>query len=164
MDDLDTQVSLKALAANVLLPIAAITAVNTLVFGLGWNMASGPALPGLLFPVLPGWLVGVVWTCLFAMMGAARWRIRRARGSSGRASRDWLIRLMALCCAYPFYTLGLSNEIIGFAGNIATIIVAWVAFAKLRMVSQLAALAPASVAAWLCFATIYIVDEQRWWW
>jgi tryptophan-rich sensory protein len=127
------------LAVFVLLPVA----LNGVIFGLGWDRASGPE-PG----IPPGWVVGSLWVALFAAMGVARWSLLRAgRGGAGGVSL-----LAFLCLLYPLYTTGLSNDRVGLVGNVLTAVVG--VFVAVTAVgrSRTAGGCIAAVCAWLMYA------------
>lgn len=151
---------LLSLIANVVAPLVAVSAVNVLIVAAGWNddsrMPDGPTTPD-----LPGWFVGAIWTCLFLMMGAARWRIAKVSSDSAQEARAWIIGLMVFCCFYPIYTMGLSNRVLGLLGNAATAAVALVVSRKLWAVSRIAVFAPAAVVAWLVIASFTIIEQAH---
>jgi tryptophan-rich sensory protein len=125
--------------------------------GLGGNLAVFILLPvalnGAIRGVPPGWVVGVLWTLLFAGMGIARWLLVR----EGSVDVDWRVAesvslLAFLCLLYPLYTAGLRDLRVGEVGNIATavvaIAVAWLAGRQ----SRGAGLCCCAVALWLAYA------------
>jgi pimeloyl-ACP methyl ester carboxylesterase len=98
---------------------------------------------------------------LFAGLGMVR-GIMETDGSPAarRASRAVVILLIA-CSSYPFYTCGLRNQIMGLAGNIATMAVAvWVCM-QIGAARRLLVIAPLAVAAWVAFATFALINEAR---
>lgn len=97
------------------LPLAAVLAVNAIVFSRHWNR-DGAAAPSFLKP--PGWLVGGVWVVLFILMGQSVRLIRRVPPNKSKPLVRLIIGLMLLCLAYPFYTGGLKYNGIGLAGNL----------------------------------------------
>lgn len=106
----------RGLLANAGAFTATCLATNGLIFGLGWNAGSSAGTAPL---IPPGPVVGVVWTMLFAGMGAARWAYLRDAGERG-----WQVyvptALAAMCLAFPFYTAGLSDERVGYVGTVVT--------------------------------------------
>ncbi|WP_298170913.1 TspO/MBR family protein [Novosphingobium sp.] len=116
-----------ALAVNVGLLIAATIAINGFLFAIGWARPSGRQMP----MIPPGAVVGLIWTVLLGLMGAARWSYVRGSGDSGW--RSWTpYMLAALCIAYPFYTGGLQRNDAAFWGTVVTLIVAVAVMLVLR--------------------------------
>ncbi|KUR72380.1 hypothetical protein AQZ52_03730 [Novosphingobium fuchskuhlense] len=115
-----------ALAVHVGLLLAVTIAINGFLFAIGW------ARPGRQMPMIPpGAVVGLVWTVLLGLMGAARWVYVRGSGDSGW--RSWTpFALAALCIAYPFYTGGLQRNAAAFWGTVLTLIVAVAVMLVLR--------------------------------
>ncbi len=115
-----------ALAMNVAVLIVATIAINGFLFASGW------ATPGTRMPMIPpGAVVGLIWTVLLGLMGAARWSYVRASGDSGW--RSWTpFALAALCIAYPFYTSGLQRGEAAFWGTAITLVVAVAVMLVLR--------------------------------
>ncbi len=134
-----------SLAANVALSVGAALVVNAVIFGLQFLGAAGDPLGP------PGWLVGLVWTVLFALFGAARWKLQAP--ANGTAARFWLVGFAILCLSYPFYTLGLSNRSVGVAGNVLTGLAAILLLRRIWPASPTAAFLVAPVVPWLVFAT-----------
>ncbi len=108
----------------------------------------------------PGWVIGVVWTFLFAGLGIARWLVLDA--ADGRVRNSTLVFLLLLfCLAYPAYTAALKSLSVGLAGNLATILAAlWVA-RRIHQASRGASYLVLGVAAWVSFATILILEQMR---
>jgi tryptophan-rich sensory protein len=108
----------------------------------------------------PGWVIGVVWTFLFAGLGVARWLVGNA--DDGRVpSSQWVFLFLLFCLAYPVYTSTLRSLTAGLAGNVATILAAlWVAY-RIRRASRVASSLVLAVAAWVSFATILVIEQLR---
>ena len=116
-----------ALFANVAVLLAATIAINGFLFAIGWARASGRQMP----MIPPGAVVGLIWTVLLGLMGAARWVYVRGSGDSGW--RSWTpFALAALCIAYPFYTGGLQRNGAAFWGTVLTLIAAVIVMLILR--------------------------------
>jgi tryptophan-rich sensory protein len=115
-----------ALFANVAVLLVATFAINGFLFAAGW------ASPGRHMPMIPpGAVVGLIWTVLLGLMGAARWVY--VQGSGDHGWRSWTpYALAALCIAYPFYTGGLQRNQAAFWGTIATLIAAVAVMLVLR--------------------------------
>ncbi|WP_292928647.1 TspO/MBR family protein [Novosphingobium sp. PASSN1] len=116
-----------ALAMNVTVLIVATIAINGFLFAIGWARPSGRQMP----MIPPGAVVGLIWTVLLGLMGAARWVYVRGNGDAGW--RSWTpFALAALCIAYPFYTSGLQRNDAAFWGTVVTLIVAVAVMLVLR--------------------------------
>ena len=110
---------MRGLAANLVVFVGLPVVLNGVIFGLGWNRASGPNVG-----IPPGWFVGSMWVVLFAGMGLARWLLLRA--ATGRAEQrrvEWVSLLAFLCLLYPLYTVGLRDDRVGLVGNVVTAVV-----------------------------------------
>jgi len=114
------------LAANVAVLLTATTAINGFLFAVGW------ATPGRQMPMIPpGAVVGLIWTVLLGLMGAARWLYVRQSGD--RSWRSWTpYALGTLCIAYPFYTNGLQRNAAALWGTAVTLVAALVVMLVLR--------------------------------
>jgi tryptophan-rich sensory protein len=116
----DSNPRLRSLVANLALFLVPVLLLNGVIFGLGWDRSS-VALPGL----PPGWFVGGLWVLLFVGMGVARWLlVRRGVERGDRRAASGVELLGFLCLIYPLYTVGLSHDRIGLAGNVVTLLVA----------------------------------------
>lgn len=108
----------------------------------------------------PGWVIGVVWTFLFILLGTARWLLIKHADRPFQATR-WVWILLLFCAAYPIYTSGLRNLAVGLGGNFATAALAvWVAL-RIRKTSLLAAGLVSTVALWVTFAGFLIVEQMK---
>ena len=148
---------LRAATRDAAIAIAAVLGVNGIVFGLGFSGTTDRA--GEMTSV-PGWLIGAVWTGLFALFGAAH-GLLRALGPRTRTACHRLRWFGAFCLAYPFYTLGLSNQIIGLAGNAVTAIAALAVIRAALRESRLAGALITPVLPWLGFASWLSVYSWR---
>lgn len=134
----------KELIANIAWAVGVAVITNVIVFANGWNTGPNEARPSL---APPGYVIGIIWTVLFACMGAARFLVRSTRLA------HWIVGLIAFCLAYPFYTSGLESNAIAMAGNLATIaLAAWIAL-RARSISPRASALIGAVAAWVCYAS-----------
>jgi tryptophan-rich sensory protein len=107
------------LIANVAVLLGVTIAINGFLFAVGW---AGAATDARRMPMIPpGWMVGLIWTVLLALMGAARWLYVRITGDSGWRSWSPFV-LAAVCIAYPFYTNGLQPGAPAFWGTVLTIV------------------------------------------
>lgn len=134
---------LSSLGANLAVFVLVPAALNGVIFGLGWSKAAGvePGLP-------PGWVVGGIWLLLFALMGAARWRLLLA----GQGRTEWVTVVAVLCLLYPLYTAGLSNMRVGEIGNVLTLVVAIVVTASSWRRDLRAGVLLLPLCAWLIYA------------
>ena len=128
--------------------------LNVVIFSLGWDQDD---VPGTLSP--PGASIGAIWVVLFALMSVARWRLAETGTIRGDEARQRVDVLLANCALYPFYTVGLSSQILGLAGNIVTLWLAgWTLCGAMR-VSRAAVLCVLPVIPWVAFATVGVVQE-----
>ena len=139
---------MRGLAANLVVFVGLPVVLNGVIFGLGWDRASGPNVG-----IPPGWFVGSMWVVLFAGMGLARWLLLRA--ATGRAEQrrvEWVSLLAFLCLLYPLYTAGLRDDRVGLVGNVVTAVVgiAVAVFAWRRV--RAAGVWVLAVCAWLVYA------------
>ena len=141
-----------SLALHVLATILITVAVNGLVFGLGWaGAAPDAARNNWLLP--PGWVVGTVWLVLLALVAVAYWLLASADDRRGKTLAPWLLALIAVCLAYPFYTFGFRSIAMEMIGNVVTIAGAAVLTVLALRSSRLAAGLICLVVIWVSYAT-----------
>ena len=144
------------LSANIAFAVGIAGLGNGIIFALCWN-GDGP---GKTLPSFqpPGWVIGAVWTALFAAMGTARWAaIRDAVALGHRHAARPITVLIFACFAYPYYTLGFRSVEIGLAGSIATMLAATFIAWRLIGLSRPAALFVLPTALWCAFATVLLI-------
>lgn len=143
------------LAANIGLAVGLALLGNGIIFAFGWN-GDGP---GKQLPSFqpPGWVIGAVWTGLFAAMGAARWLAARSRHGIDRRNTRLITALILVCFAYPYYTLGFRSVEIGLAGSIATMLFSTFIVWRIAGQSRLAAAFILPTALWCAFATVLLI-------
>jgi tryptophan-rich sensory protein len=136
------------LIANIAIALGIVLALNGLIFGLGWQGSSAHT-PSF---VPPAAVIGGVWVVLFLFMALARWELNR--GAAQRSDKAGLIVLFIGCAAYPFYTAGLSSDIVGEAANLALLVLTGqLATSYARRLPRAAAwLVPLLL--WLSFASV----------
>lgn len=148
----------RGLALNIGVALGAVLLTNLLILLFNPSQMTTPAETYRFEP--PGWVIGLVWTLLFAALGLSRWLILGTRVGQTKGA-DWIVLLLLLCAAYPFYTLGLRSPVMGLIGNAVTCVFAlWVAN-RVRQRSVTAAWLISSVAAWVAFASVLIVEQLR---
>lgn len=136
---------------NMAAAVGLALACNALVFGFGWNQTDVRPTPAY---APPGYVVGIVWTLLFAAMGAARWHVLTRMTPLRFRHARLIVWLILFCAAYTFYGLAPESRIPGFIGNLVTIpFGAWVAW-TVRASSPPAALLVGLVPLWVIYATI----------
>jgi tryptophan-rich sensory protein len=142
-----------------LLPVLAFTGAclvgNGVIFALGWDSGARP-LPQPWFAP-PGWVIGVVWLVLFALMGLVYGRLRQVKSSTSRT----MIALAAACLAYPLYTGGLQNGLVGLIGNIVTLAVTLGLMGYLKRIDRRSAVLLVPMTVWLVFASILTATILR---
>lgn len=143
------------LAANIGLAVGLALLGNGIVFFFGWN---GDA-PGKQIPSFQpaGWVIGAVWTALFAAMGAARWLTARSRHGIDRRNTRLITALILASFAYPYYTLGFRSVEIGLIGSLATMLLAATIAWRIAGQSRLAAALILPTALWCGFASILLI-------
>lgn len=145
---------LTSLAANLTLFVGGCLIANALIFGFGSSTST--ARPG----DPPGWLVGTAWTLWFALFGVAHWLLS-GEGSQFARARTGIEILAVLCLLYPIYTMGLSNRVIGLAGNVVTALVTAGLVWWLWPLNRQAALLVSPVVPWLVFASWTILRATK---
>jgi len=101
---------------------AATLVLNGLIFSLGLNDRPMATAEGVL---PPGYVIGTVWSLLFAAMGAAYWRVARRPAHIWPGSVQPQLQVLAFagfCLAYPVFTLGFSVGALVVAGNLVCIV------------------------------------------
>jgi tryptophan-rich sensory protein len=152
------------LIQNVLLMYGILVVVNIPAPFLGLVFENERAGQRLWFEP-PGWIIPIVWFCLFTMLGTARYILTKAAGNhSGEYA---IIGLSVLCATYAYYTLGLSQLTgisslwFGLWGNIvvviATLIVCWYTYSR----SFPATVLIAPIVLWTIFATFIVVGKLK---
>jgi len=148
-----------AILTNLGLALMLVCVENLLIFSdIGFSSAGTNG--GDLVGPIPGWIIGVIWTALFGSLGVARGIIVADGSDAARGAACAVLILLAACAAYPFYTLGLNNKLIGLFGNIITLCLAAWATVRLWSVRPFAATAPLAVFGWVAFATLSLIDER----
>ncbi len=145
------------LVANLVVVVGGVLAVNGLIFGLGWGDRGGAERVSALTP--PGWVVGVVWTGLFALLAVARWRLA---GPASQGGRGWVTGLIVFCLAYPFYALAPNSMRNAFLGSLGTIALAGLVTWRVWPISRSAAACVLPVVPWVVFATGTILADWGW--
>ena len=133
---------------NAAAAVLVAAAVNGLIGALGLNGPDESLREPAFAP--PGWFIGGMWVALFALMGAARWAAVR---DGDRRGGWWIVGLLAICVAYPFYTSGF-DLVPSMTGNVVTLVAAVALALRLRRTSRTAALLIAPTAAWVAFACV----------
>jgi tryptophan-rich sensory protein len=145
------------LAVNLAIAVAVAALANGFVYFM--NPAEDLAPPTGVFQP-PGWVIGLVWVCLFVFLGTARWLLLRD-GDLALHGTVWVWLLLLSCAAYPIYTAGLRNLAAGLGGNVATAALAvWVAL-RIRKTSIVAAGLVSTVALWVTFASFLILEQMK---
>ncbi len=133
-----------------LLAVAAVLAGNLLIAALGIGGQGGDSRASEVLP--PGWVVGLVWTLLFASLGASYVALKRADGDTMR-ERLGIVGLGLICMAYPVYTAGFEDARASLIGAVATLVVVVALIAWVARTSGPAALWLAPFVPWLTFAS-----------
>jgi tryptophan-rich sensory protein len=100
--------------SNIGIPILLACIVNGMIFALGWGNRSQTSYKGL----PPGWAIGMIWVVILGLLGYCRWLLKDHYFASAA-----ITFIIIFCISYPFYTLGL-QENIGRFMNVVTLILA----------------------------------------
>ncbi len=144
-----------SLILNILVALVAVSAMNGLIFGLGWNKPIEPVAKSLLAP--PTYLIGIVWTILFVLMATARWQLNFDEIAAD--ARTWVTVLIISCIVYPLYTLAFNNAISGLLGNLETIALAAFVIFRVWSISEFAALLILPIIPWVLYASLIIIKR-----
>lgn len=120
----------------------------------GWY-ASLTAPPG----TPPNWSFGVVWTCLYLMMGSAGWLVWR-RSGGGRPLRIWGWQLAANALWTPAF-FGLHSPSLAVAVVLLMLALIALTIAAFRRIQRTAAWLLVPYLAWTAFATYLTIG---FWW
>jgi translocator protein len=144
-----------SLILNILVALVAVSTINGLIFGLGWNKPIEPIAKSLLAP--PTYLIGIIWTILFVLMATARWQLNFDVIAAD--ARIWVTVLMISCMVYPLYTLAFNNAISGLLGNLETIVLTAVVVFRVWSISEFAALLILPIIPWVSYASLVIIKR-----
>lgn len=142
---------MKILLLNILVPVALALTTNGLIFALGWTQPDHDFQPSW---APPGYVIGIVWTVLFALTGAAR-------AIATHQHRRLVTALILLCLAYPFYTLGFQDRQANFVGIILTEAYTLYVTSRLIRSSYKAALLLVPLILWLGYAMALVIAVGR---
>jgi translocator protein len=154
------QSNLRSLFLNIVLFIGLASAMNGLIFGLGWDAPSLSQSKAWFDP--PEYVFGLVWTVLFGLMATARWILNDASIESSRQAQRWVTGLIGFCLLHPLYTLAFHSSISVLIGNLATMALASFVIVKVWPISQVASALISPVALWLAIATVIILSRLGW--
>jgi tryptophan-rich sensory protein len=125
--------------------VAAVLAMNGVIFGLGWNRSR----PISAAPLPPGWAIGAIWVGLFVLFALAWTRTQGVDRWAGRA----ILGFVTLCLAYPLYTGGLGSRTVGAVANVFCLMAALALVAFLWRRERGAALLFTPSLLWLGYAS-----------
>lgn len=155
MASLSRATSRSSLVLNIAAAVGLAVIGNGIIALFDWRAGNDGTISPSFAP--PGAVIGMVWTSLFAAMGAARWLVVRDASGTGRRNA-WLVTALLLACfAYPYYTLGFRSEVIGLIGSIATAIAAAVIAWRIHGQSRAAAALVALTSIWCVFASVVLI-------
>jgi benzodiazapine receptor len=149
----------RSLVYHLLLMVGSVLVMNALIFGFGWNAATDDA-PKVYFDP-PGYVVGAVWTILFALLAISRWRLNYSQEPGASKAKILISILFVSCLIYPLYSLAVGSVIGGLIGNLWTIALAAFAVAVVWRVRKDAALLISPIILWVAFATLITLAELR---
>ena len=146
------------LAANLILVWAALTVSSLGPAIMGVNIEGGlrdaPWTP-------PGWFIGVVWVCLYTLLGVSLWVLNRVPSPPRQLLKAMIFVLLAVLVTWTFYAFSQTSRIPGLLGNIGILVTAIFVAWRLWPHSRAAALTVALVALWITIATATILDSAR---
>lgn len=148
-----------SLLRNLILIGGLIIVANAIVFSLDWDKAGTSQIEAEFAP--PGYVVGVVWVGLFVLMAVARWLVIKSRSLNSAAHAQLITILAVLCFLYPFYTLGLSSQLMGLIGNVVIILLTSWTIWQVKSSSKPAAALLSAVVLWVSFASVIIIRELQ---
>jgi translocator protein len=126
-----------------------------MIWVFGWSPDSTKE-----FYQIPGYVGGLVWTILFALMGYVYWQLGLSILPAAKSGRNAVTGLILFCLAFPFYTFGFQSPAMGIVGNLSTIAFAVVCIVLIARVEVLPALLLVPVVLWVSFATFLTATEM----
>ena len=145
-----------SLTRNIIAPVLLAGSVNAIIYALGWNQNN--QVSARLWYAPAGYMIGIMWVILFAMMGVVRNYVIRANhldGINSARALDWFI---FACATYPAYTIGFRSMPLSFCGALITVV--WSLYIKVRLypVSRKASMLFTPVLLWSIYATFLTVQ------
>ncbi len=125
---------------------------NLLVFALHLDRDNKDEIK---FPV-PGYVIGIVWLLLFALMGLAKWVLNFRDNARTKKADSWITILMTSCAAWVFL-LAAKNIYVGLAGNFAIILLSIITMGYCLKISKAAGFFIFPVFVWVSFATATLI-------
>jgi translocator protein len=110
----------------------------------------------------PGYVIGLVWEGLFALMATSRWLLNASSEIGAVRSRTWITVLIGFCLLWAFYSLAISNLIGGLLGNLGAILLSVVTITRVWRYSKPAAFLILPVSLWVIFATAIVLSQLGW--
>ena len=150
----------KALILNISVAVGSALIMNGLIYGLGWNSSAGYEQRAFFAP--PGYIIGIIWMILFALMASARWMLNSLESGEAKRARLYVTILLVSCLIWPLYSLAIGSVAGGFWGTIWALALAAFTLKLLWRVSRKAAYCILPVLLWVIFATAIIVTEAGW--
>lgn len=145
---------------NIAAAVGSALIMNGLIYGLGWNSSAGYAQRASFAP--PGYVIGIIWMILFALMASARWCLNALENNRAKRARLYVTILLLSCLVWPLYSLAIGSVAGGLWGTIWTIALALFTLASTWHVSKKASYFILPVFLWVIFALIIIVTEAGW--
>lgn len=155
MASLSPTTSRSSLTLNIAAAVGLAVIGNGIIALFGWRAGTDGTISPSFAP--PGAVIGIVWTLLFAALGAARWLVVRDASDAGRRNARLVTALLLICFAYPYYTLGFRSEVAGLIGSIVTMIAAAVIAWRIAGQSRIAAALVAMTSIWCVFASVVLI-------
>lgn len=143
----------QALVLNLAIPLILGLLVNGSVLWIGRNDPVN-AVPWF---APPGWLAAIVWVCLLALLGAARWSLNSYTIIGVSMARTVVTLLIVACLLWPVYSLPAINPTIRMSANAVNLVIAVLAITVVRQRTGEAAALIMPTIVWLAFTTLVAV-------
>ncbi len=140
----------QSLRLNIAIPVT----LGLILNGLGLWLARNDPLDAAPWFAPPGWVSAIVWLCLLALLGAARWTLNSYTIIGVLMARTAVTLLLVACLVWPLYTLAAVNLSIQMIANGLTLLMAVAAILIVRQRSVEAASLIMPTIVWLAFTTL----------
>ena len=155
----------KSLLLNLALFISLVLAMNSFIFGLGWDKISDAGSLRKPYISPSGEVIGSVWVILIALMSIGRWTMNKYSKDRATRPRKAITILIVSCIFYPLYSIaigGLTGLLGGLTGNIIIILNSIIVLWLVKPISKPAFYLNIPVLIWVIFATTIIISELGW--
>ncbi len=143
----------QALGLNLVIPVFLGLLANGLALWMGRDNATN-VVPWF---APPGWVAAIVWSCLFALLGLARWSLNSYTIIGVSMARTMVTLLILACLLWPAYSLPAVDLSIRMSANTVNLLFAALAVFVVRQRSSEAAALIMPTVVWLAFTTLVAV-------